>query len=343
MFHPQMIVRLTHLWCGVAVLASAGCQTYSPYGYGNYPGNYGSPVYQQPGQPVPYGSPGMAPGTVVMPPPSGGFQGGYPPPGGMQGGYPPPGGFPGGGQSAPPFSPGAVTPATPYPNVPNGPLPQGADAAGDGFGPSGQFPGEANRPPTDNGRSVPNYNDPDSPAAPRRAPAATPGIGDEASFKGEINGAKRATDRLTAEDPTPAVRPGAALTGAGADDIQFAPPTTRTTPRTANRGIIQASQNVESTAQPQNLLPYGRAPNGQAWFRGLIDFDEQENLWYLIYNPEPDAKDPQGGMVTLVEHPHLNLMQGDDVVLVEGSFDPTELDRNGRPKYRPATVRRLVP
>ncbi|MDB5335438.1 MAG: hypothetical protein JWN70_1057 [Planctomycetaceae bacterium] len=155
MFNPQTVSRLTHLWCGIVVLTSIGCQTYSPYGYGSYPGNYGTPVYQQPGQPVPYGSPGMAPGTM-MPPPPGGFQGGYPPPGGFQGGY----------QGAPPFTPGTVTPATPFPNVPNGPLPQqGVDASGDGLGTPGQFPGASTNPPQPNvpaaaDKSVPNYSDP---------------------------------------------------------------------------------------------------------------------------------------------------------------------------------------
>src|SRR5262245_1052291 len=106
MFNPQTVSRLTHLWCGVVVLTSIGCQTYSPYGYGgsygSYPGTYGPPVYTQSGQPV-YGSPGMAPVPNVPP------GGAYPPPGGY-----PPGGYPGAGmQSAPGFTPGTITPATP--------------------------------------------------------------------------------------------------------------------------------------------------------------------------------------------------------------------------------------
>ena len=334
MFNPQTVSRLTHLWCGIVVLSSIGCQTYSPYGYGSYPGSYGTPVYQQPGQPVPYGSPGMAPGTVVVPPGGGGFQGGYPPPGGFQGG-------------APAYAPGPVTPATPYPNVPNGAMPQqGVDASGAGLGQPGQFPEASSNPPqpqvpAGGGNAVPNYPDPYSGAP--RAPAKTPSIDDAADFKGDLDGAKRATEKLINMDNSPG-KAGAALVRPDADDIQFGapPPVNRRNQRTAQSGIIQTAQHVDTAGQTQRLQPYGQAPNG-AWFRGLIDFDEQENLWYLIYNPEPDINDPQGGMVTLVEHPHLNLIKGDDVVLIEGQFDPSQLDTNGRPKYRPNAVRRLIP
>ncbi len=329
MFDPQTVSRLTHLWCGIVVLTSVGCQTYSPYGYGGYPASYGTPVYQQPGQPVPYGSPGMAPGQMV-PPPGGGFQGGYPPPGGFQSGQP---------------YPGTVTPASPFPNVPNGPAPRGADISNDPLGQPGQFPGAgAGSPPQPNvpvgvDRAVPNYPDPEG--VPRK-PATTPGITDEADFKGGINGAKKAADNLINME-NGAGKAGASLASPRGDEIHFTPTVNRRPSRTAQTGIIQTAQHVESGSGSHHLRPYGRAPNGKAWFRGLIDFDEQENLWYLIYNPEPDINDPQGGMVTLVEHPHLSLLQGDDVVLVEGQFDPSQLDANGRPKYRANSVRRLVP
>ena len=328
MFNPQTVSRLTHLWCAFVVLTSIGCQTYSPYGYGNYPGNYGAPVYQQPGQPVPYGSPGMAPGTMVVPPG-----------GNFQGGYPPPGGYPGG----PGYQTGTVTPATP---LPNGSFPtQGVDASGGGLGQPGQFPeagGSSPRPQFPNGaeRAVPEPVDLD--AAPRRAPAATPGINDDADFKGGINGAKRATEKLLNQDNGVGKAPGVGMTNPRADDIQFATPANRKNPRTARTGIVQTTQLVESGPESHQLRPYGHAPDG-AWFRGLLDFDEQENLWYLIYNPEPGINDPLGGMVTLVEHPQLSLLQGDDVVLIEGQFDASQLDVNGRPKYRVHSVRRLIP
>jgi len=327
MFNPQTVSRLTYLWCGVLLLTSVGCQTYSPYGYGSYPGSYGAPVYQQPGQPI-YGSPGMAP--VPMVPPGGS----YPPPGS----YPPSGGFQGGYQGAPSFMPGTVTPATPSPNVPNGMMsPQSGDASG--FGQPGQFPGAGN-PPTPNvpagaNRAVPDYNDPD--LFPRRSPATTPGI-DEADDE-----AQRARDRLKASDNGLNNRAGAALTAPYADEIQFTPPANGNGSRNAQRGIIQTAQHVESASGAAQLRPYGRAQNGHAWFRGLIDFDEQENQWYLIYNPEPDINDPQGGMITLVERPEFSLLPRDNPVTLEGGFDATQIDAEGRPKYQANIVRPLIP
>ena len=319
MFNPQTVSRLTHLWCGVVVLTSVGCQTYSPYGYGSYPGSYGAPVYQQPGQPV-YGSPGMAP--VPMVPPGGS----YPPPGGFQGGY----------QGAPAFTPGTVTPATPTPNVPNGLMPQQSGDA-NGFGPSGQFPGS--NPPTPNvpagaNKAVPDYPDPDSM---QRRPATTPRIDDDTA-----EGAERATERLKRESSS-FRRPGAALTAANADEIQFTPPVNQSGARNAPSGIIQTAQHIESASVPNQLRPYGRAQDGHAWFRGLIDFDVQQNQWYLIYNPEPDINDRQGGMITLVERPEFSLLPRDNPVTIEGGFDAAQLNAEGHQKYRANVIRPLIP
>lgn len=326
MFQPPAILRLPRLWCGVLVLLSAGCQTYSPYGYGNYSGGYNSPYIQQPGQAIPYGASGVPQGATVMP--QNGFQGGYPSGGMPPGAYPP---------SAPAYVPGTVTPATPYPNVPNGPLPQGVDNSGGNLGQPGSFPSSgAARPqmPPEEKRLVPDYGDPDLQTNPRRSPAATPDIGDEANFKQGINPLKQAQEKLKgieteSNKPTGVTRmSGEAVSGQR---------------RSAQTGIIQTADHTVSHEHGGNLRPYGRAADGHAWFRGLIDFDEQENTWYLIYNPEPNSEDPQGGTITLVEHPHLRLLTGDDVVLVEGQFDPSDLDQHGKPKYRPATVRRLIP
>ena len=311
-------------------MTSIGCQAYSPYGYGQYPGGFNSRAYQQPGM---YGAPGMAPGTMVVPPGSG---------------YP--GAYPGGIQAAPPYNPGPgynsgpVTPATPYPTGPTGPTGggnQGADTSTDPLGQSGSFPrSSSTRPqiPAD-GKLVPYYSDPDTSTQPRRVPAVTPtDIGDPADFKGTINGAEKATQRLKGIETESAKPPGVSLIESEADAIQFAPPADRS----AANGI-QTVEHTQAAGGPQNLSPYGRAPNGQDWFRGLVDYDEQENTWYLIYNPEPGAEDRQGGTITLIEHPNLKLVRGDDVVLVEGRFDPTQSDQHGHAKYRVNVVRRLIP
>lgn len=326
MFQPPAVIRLTYLWCGVLVLLSTGCQTYSPYGYGNYSGGYNSQYYQQPGQAMPYGSTGIPQGATVMP--QSGFQGGYP------SGGPPPGAYPPG---APAYVPGSVTPATPYPNVPNGPMQQGVDNSPGGLGQPGAFPSSgAARPrmPSDDRGMVPDYGDPDLQTNPRRSPAATPEIGDEANFKQGINPLKQAQDKLKGLETESNKPTGVVAMGAESDTAAR---------RSAQSGLIQTAEHTVAAQPEGQLRPYGRAPNGHAWFRGLVDFDEQENTWYLIYNPEPNPKDPQGGTITLIEHPHLRLLTGDDVVLVEGQFDASDLDQHGQPKYRLSTVRRLIP
>lgn len=323
MTQPQSISTRACLWCGILAATSVGCQTYSPYGYGGYSGGY--PTYNQGGQIAPYGATGVPPGSTVMPIP----QNGYP-----NGSYP---------------GTGAVTPATPYPNVPGQGYPQGVDSSGGNLGTPGQFPdsGSTSRPkmPKEEERLVPNYNDPASPAVapnPKRPAAPSVDVGDPGDFNSELNGSQKSTEKLkkmeTSEIPHESAMLDADLHGA-----EFTPPVTRHVSTAGASGIIQTAQHVDARHGSHELRPYGRAANGRAWFRGLVDFDEQENAWYLIYNPEPDASDKQGGTITLVEHPNLKLFKGDDVVLVEGDFDPTVTDRYGNAKYRATVIRRLIP
>lgn len=330
MTQPLSISTLARLWCGILVATSVGCQAYSPYGYGGYSGGY--PMYNQPGQMTPYGASGLPQGSTITPVP----QSGYP-----NGGYP--GAYPGTGTY-----PGAVTPATPYPNVPGSSFPQGVDSSGSNLGTPGQFPESgANRPklPPEEERLVPNYNDPSSPAVapnPKRPAAPSVDVGDPGDFNSELNGQQQSTEKLKKME-TSGIPNESAMLDADLHGAEFAAPVTPSVASARASGIIQTAQHVEASHGSRELHPYGRAANGRAWFRGLVDFDEQENAWYLIYNPEPDARDKQGGTITLVEHPHLKLFQGDDVVLVEGDFDPSVTDRYGNPKYRATVVRRLIP
>jgi hypothetical protein len=322
MSQPQTKSTLNRLWCGLLAVTCVGCQTYSPYGYGGYSGGY--PMYNQPGQVMPYGGPGIQSGTTVMPVPEAGYPGGYP---------------------AGNLGPGAMTPNGYPPGGNYGIPPQGADISGDNLGPAGQFPG-ASAPPRPNvplPPTDPNYlNGPGTATPPRTRRPAPNSIdpGGPADFNGDQStGAEKATQKLKKMETSSPGVPDAAMIRTVIDGTEFPPPVTRN-----NRsGIIQTSQHVDAGIAARDLRPYGRAPNGQAWFRGLVDFDEQENAWYLIYNPEPDASDKQGGTITLVEHPHLKLFKPDEVILVEGQFDPSETDRYGNPKYRAEVVRRLIP
>lgn len=327
----QPMSTLSRFWCGVLVFSCMGCQAYSPYGYGGgYSGNY--PVYQQPGQAMPYGG---QPGTL-MPTPNPGYPSAYPGTTISPGPYGTPGGIN-------PYTSGSVTPPT-----------QGADGSGDSFGQPGVFPGTTTPPtpnvPTNRPSLPPDSEDylngPTGPAAgggtptTQRPPANS---GGPSNFHKDQGGPQKATQNLKRQSDTMPGVPDSTMVQPRASDGSFASLADGNMNPGTPSGIVQTSQHIEAAQPARDLRPYGRAPNGRAWFRGVVDFDEQENSWYLIYNPEPDATDPQGGLITLVDHPHLKLFQPDDVVLVEGHFDPSESDRAGNSKYRPEIVRRLVP
>ncbi len=335
MSQSQTCSALARLCYGVLLTASVGCQTYSPYGYGGYPSNYGYPAYNQPGMSVPYGGTAIPQGTTVTP-------------------VPDPGGYPAGAMGPNPYNPGPGGVNGAYPNGNYGPAgtygpagnygpTQGADTSGDNLGPQGQFPssGSTTRPqlPPDDADTM---NTPAVTTPPRKG-AAPPSsnVGDPAQFNSELNGAERSTQKLKTMENKPISTQPAARLEVQPEGVEFAPPVALNDANAGQSGIIQTAQHVDS--QPgRELRPYGRAPNGRAWFRGLVDYDEQEKAWYLIYNPEPDASDKQGGTIVLVDHPHLKQIKPDDVVLVEGEFDPSETDSAGNLKYRATFIRRLV-
>lgn len=344
-FHVEQFTRrtlatLTPVWCSVLVIASVGCQTYSPYGYnGGYSGSY--PMYSsQPGQVMPYGSTGMQPGTTVMPVPNGGYPGAY------SGGYPA-ANYPSGN-----LGPGAVNP---YPSGGYPGLPQGADTSGDGLGQPGQFPGAGtpprpnlpsdrpNLPPDDADYFNPGSSGTTTPPSAKRPAPTTVHPGGPADFQGDRGGPESATQKLKKMETSQPAVPDAALYQNDANGLELGSTPIGSIASTGQSGIVQTSQLVETTQRTETLRPYGRAPNGRAWFRGLVDYDEEEKVWYLIYNPEPEAADKQGGTITLVEHPHLSLFKPDDVILVEGQFDPSETDHFGNAKYRAEVIRRLIP
>lgn len=321
MSQRQILSALSRLWCGMLLVTSVGCQTYSPYGYGGYPGAYNNyPAYNQGAPMSPYGAAGIQQGQV-NPSPDPGYSGGLVPN---------------------TFGPGygRVTP-TPYPNVPNGQIggyQQGVDTSGNNLGPAGQFPeAGATRPRIPGDRPSLPPDDPDytaTPGVPTPPRAKVPAPAqefDEADIKSDISTpAEKATQKLKSMENKPI------STG------QFQAQPADYGPQVADAGqsnIIQTSQHVTS----RELKPYGRADDGRAWFRGLVDYDAQENVWYLTYNPDPDSSDRRGGTISLIEHPNLKLFNPEDIVLVEGDFDPSAKDGNGNSKYRATVIRRLVP
>lgn len=312
----------------LALGATAGCQTYGPHSYGqnNYNGYYGGPAYSSPGMMQPYGapttmSPGLPPGATYSPAPAYGMS---PGPGfNSQPGFNNQPGF----NPTPNFNPtytplggqinGNVGNAQPFPN------------AGPSASARPQMPGDE--------KLVPNYQDPGSPLSPR-TPVRTPEMSDPAGFKEGFNAPQNSKNALKAmEEDQAAVTP-------------------RTAPRTgvATNGTLEpmaytvpvmahGTQKVaENTGRPMPN-PYARAKDQQSWFRGLVDFDAQDQAWFVVYDAEAPETDPLGGSITLAHDPRLDGLRPDDVVLIEGEFDVSEVDRGGNPKYRLTNIERLVP
>jgi len=361
MSQPRTAINLPLLLGCLLTLSAVGCQSFGPNGYGGYPGNYNQyPVYQ-PGTVVPYNNGPQ--GGVILPGNSFSQQpGGFPQPypqSGLPGGYPP--------GAAPPFNPAfnpnySLPPVNRNPGFGSGAQPgiQGADSGDENFGQLGQFPGANDatpagtrpRMPAEERLSVPDYDDvmiqPGGTTPPvnntNRRNAPNVDLGPE-SFQGEINGGKRARDKLEFDDeqtpPTTLIPKKTSMRQQDTDGstIDFEPPVNKDFTRQKSRNIIQTAQHLEGFP---TIRPYGRASNGQAWFRGVVDFDEQDRTWYLIYNPEPDANDERGGIVTLMEHPALQYLKSDDTVLVEGNFNQLETDRYGNAKYQINLVKQLV-
>jgi hypothetical protein len=97
---------------------------------------------------------------------------------------------------------------------------------------------------------------------------------------------------------------------------------------------------VSAGGETEQLNPYNHDPKNYRWLRGKIDFDENDQTWHIIYNLKPDKKDRFGGSITLLDHPDLNDLQNDDVVLLEGKVDSRSLDQSGKAKYR---IDNLIP
>ncbi len=94
----------------------------------------------------------------------------------------------------------------------------------------------------------------------------------------------------------------------------------------------------------EQLNPYGRDKKhaNPEWLRGVIDFDSQARTWQIIYSATPDSTDPNGGSLTLGNHPALAQCRSGDVVLVEGAINAGEVDGRGKPKYLLDRVTQLI-
>ena len=139
-------------------------------------------------------------------------------------------------------------------------------------------------------------------------------------------------DREPASNPPAEINQNEAAPAEGEGD-PFEPPVRGTSSR-GSSGVIR-KVSLEVPAAPRQLNPYGRdkVHANPEWLRGVIDYDRQQRTWQIIYSASPEARDPNGGTLTLGNHPGLGRCRSGDIVLVEGAIDSSQLDARGKPVY----------
>ena len=292
---------------GLASTTLAGC--YSPYGYqGQYggPGYYGQPAYQAPGYqggPVYPGSPGQPLGN---------------------GGTYIPGGASPGTSPTPLNAPGGTT----YENQ-NGPIRfESPNNNAPGFDPSpGTGRGNVPDPLDDLKNSNPGASKPTlQPTSGTTDNEFTTPFEQTGNSTGGSTGTPAQPAQLTTEpdDPFELPQQQRSSTAAGASLIQM------------------VSYEQPQTAQ---LNPYGRDTKhaNPTWLRGVVDYDQKQRSWSILYSANPDPRDSNGGVLTLANHPNLAKCRLGEVVLAEGAIDARQTDARGKPIYVLDNVTPLQP
>ncbi len=301
---PSSSTRLVRWPCvclalGLASALMAGC--YSPYGYqGQYggPGYYGQPAYQTPGGP----------------------------------------GYPGG-------------PA--YPGLPGQPLGNGGTYA-PGTSP-GTSPTPLNPPSTYDSGSGINWQDPKNnapgfdPNNPGTGRGSVPDPGDDLRNSNPNPGASKPTLTPTSgtsqdELTTPFNQTGNSSGGSIGVPEQPAQLTTEPDPffeppQQLKSSTTSGASKIQTVSyeppQATKLNPYGRDTKhaNPTWLRGVVDYDQKQRTWSILYSTTPDSRDSNGGVLTLANHPNLAKCRLGEVVLAEGAIDASQTDARGKPIY----------
>ncbi len=299
-----------HWMIGLALLTITGCHSYNPYGYG------------------PYGY-GNQPGYQTFPPVGGGSVPGTVPRG--SGAYLSPNDF-SAKQATVPRSPSYFVQPWQRFEKSIGAEPQPAT-------------GESFRQPTTDKR-VPDYPaDADAPFSDSSGQEFTSPSESSSSTGVQLQGIQA---MARADAPIAAGASGPVFLGEplsadelnerGIEDDVFSSP--------VPLKPVSSSRTVEGRADESSVKrpnPYAYDRNNHSWLRGVVDYDEQDKSWHLIYDLTPDSQDEYGGDITLIDDTRLDFIQNDDVVLVEGRIDSSIRDSFGKPCYRVKKIDRLVP
>ncbi len=173
---------------------------------------------------------------------------------------------------------------------------------------------------------VPNYGEPESLQSPSRG--GTFG-GDQEPF--QQDGARFEYDDGQAVGSVPFER------DADSEDLQLAAHQSVSAEPEPEMFAAEPEPEMFAADEPkpqgnavQRPNPYGYDAVAYRWLRGIVDFDEQQQRWILIYNPNPGPRDTYKGQIALINNGQLQNIHNNDVVLVEGQVEFSA----GLPQYR---------
>lgn len=226
-------------------------------------------------------------------------------------------------QAAPQFGPPMISPS---PTFPGGTTPGGT------FPPSnGTFPSDnlsptpdpnSSFPPSDNGGFAPRDSD------------GTGLVPDDNYYDPENLPPARGGSNTFEGTSTPFEQDGASLKRgpSAAESVGR-----RYEPARSESRLQLASHPASSASEP-----YGYDAEKYRWLKGLVDYDEEQETWLLVYDVTPDVDDDFKGQITLAHSPMLDELNNNDAVLVEGRVD-TSLRDSGtlKPQYRVERVQRI--
>ncbi len=100
---------------------------------------------------------------------------------------------------------------------------------------------------------------------------------------------------------------------------------------------------VKDATRRNRPNPYKYDRKHYRWLRGVVDYDDEDGTWNIIYNLQPDENDEFGGSMTLLGLGQKPELESHDVVLVEGRVDSDHRDALGKPQFRVNRLQRLAP
>lgn len=98
---------------------------------------------------------------------------------------------------------------------------------------------------------------------------------------------------------------------------------------------------ADQSPQELNEMHFGHDPQNFRWLRGVVDYDEDEKNWNIIYDMRPSAEDAFGGSLVLVDDPILQQLNTGEVIEIEGFVAEHETDRRGLPLYKIESLSRI--